>query len=216
MKTFPLVETTFLLPGALGDIEVLVTPAPAENDRQATAIICHPHPLFGGTMKNKVVSTLARTFRELGLRTVRFNFRGVGRTAGKYDEGIGETEDLLKVIEWVKTVYPKDPLWLSGFSFGAYVSARAAVQVVPSQLVSIAPQVSRFIDAKLPPILCPWVLVQGDEDTVVSPQELKEWIPTLSHPPEMIWIHGAGHFFHGKLVELRERLKSYMNPRIRI
>lgn len=210
MQNFPESEAIFLLPGSAGDIEVLATPAGEEKQIPAVAVICHPHPLHGGTMQNKVVSTLARTFRELGLRTVRFNFRGVGRTAGSFAEGIGESDDLLTVIDWVKQVCPGDKLWLAGFSFGAYVSARVATQIEVAQLVSVAPQVSRFVEAKLPEITCPWVLVQGESDEIVSPEEVFAWVDGLSNKPVLIRMPGAGHFFHGQLMELRRRLQDVL------
>lgn len=211
-SSFPTTETTFLLPGPAGDIEVLATPAPDDSTRRsAIAVICHPHPLHGGTMTNKVVTTLAKTFRDLGMRTVRFNFRGVGKSTGTHAEGIGETDDLLTVVKWAQSVSPGDELWLAGFSFGAFVSARGATQIETAQLVSIAPQVSRFIETKLPEITCPWVLVQGEEDEVISPSEVYAWIETLKHKPKLIRMSGAGHFFHGKLTELRDRLVEVLS-----
>src|SRR5579872_6154275 len=104
MPAFPKEETTLLFPGPVGDIEVWVSPT--DNESAPTGIICHPHPLHGGAMKNKVVSTIARAFQELGLRTIRFNFRGVGKSAGTYDEGRGETDDVLALAEWVKSNFP--------------------------------------------------------------------------------------------------------------
>lgn len=205
MKHFPLEETTFLLKGPIGAIETLVSPI-LENPRDTVAIICHPHPLFGGTMNNKVVTTLARTFHELNIATVRFNFRGVGKTEGTFAEGIGETEDLLAIIQWVKEVCPGKVIWLAGFSFGGFVAARAATRISVEQLVTVAPQVSRFIEVSLPPITCPWILIQGDKDEVVSAAEVYAWIDTLQIKPHLIHIAEAGHFFHGKLVELREKL----------
>lgn len=208
MQIFPSTESKFIFPGTVGNLEVWTTPN--ENQKNATAIICHPHPLHGGTMTNKVVTTLARTFSELGLRTVRFNFRGVGKSEGEYDAGIGETNDLLALVKWVKTVNPQDEIWLAGFSFGGFVAARAAVQISPAQLVTVAPQVSRFIEDKLPPITVPWILVQGEQDDVVSPQEVFAWIETLNPKPVVIRMPDAGHFFHGKLTELRMELLAKM------
>lgn len=205
MKQFPLTETTFLLKGPTGAIETLVSPE-LENTRNVIAILCHPHPLFGGTMHNKVVTTLARTFHELNIPTVRFNFRGVGKTEGTFAEGIGETDDLLAIIQWVKETSPGKVIWLAGFSFGGFVAARAATQIPVAQLVTVAPQVSRFIETSLPPITCPWILIQGDKDEVVSAAEVYAWIDTLKIKPHLIRIAEAGHFFHGKLVELREKL----------
>jgi len=119
---------TFLLPGPTGALEAMAA-CPAEDEAvPATAVICHPHPQQGGTMHNKVVHTLARTFSELGLRTVRFNFRGVGASAGHFDHGNGETEDLLAVVSWVRAQRPQDQIWLAGFSFGGYIAARGAQQ----------------------------------------------------------------------------------------
>jgi hypothetical protein len=212
MQIFPQEEETkILLPGPAGAIEVLTAPAPDEANRQlATVIICHPHPLFGGTMQNKVVSTLARTFKELGLRTVRFNFRGVGKSEGVHDNGIGETEDLLTLVKWIREISPQDAIWLAGFSFGAFVSARAATQTLVAQLVSVAPQVSRFIEDKTPPITCPWVLVQGEKDEVVSPAEVFAWYDTLNPKPILIRMPEATHFFHGQLMQLREKLQEVL------
>lgn len=199
-----------LIPGAAGDIELIETPA-ENNSISATAIICHPHPLFGGTMNNKVVTTLARVFHELGLHTIRFNFRGVGKSSGKYDEGRGEVEDLLAIAAWIKKSRPLDALWLAGFSFGAYVATKAATQLSVAQLVTIAPQVSRFKEEIMPPITCPWVLVQGEKDEVVSPEDVFAWIETLDPKPQVIRMPEAGHFFHGQLLELREKLTAVLS-----
>ncbi len=207
MLVFPSQESSFLYPGPVGNIEVLTT-VPEKNPLSASVIICHPHPLYGGTMTNKVVSTLARAFHNLGLRTVRFNFRGVGKSAGTHDEGKGETADLLELAYWLQMLFPNDELWLAGFSFGGFVAASASTQLSIAQLISVAPQVSRFISPKLPPITCPWLIIQGEEDEVVSPQELYDWIDTLTLKPRLIRIPSAGHFFHGQLIRLRETLEQ--------
>jgi alpha/beta superfamily hydrolase len=203
MQTFPHDETQFIFKGPVGNIEVWVKPC--ENAAK-TAIICHPHPLFGGTMTNKVVTTLAKALHELGLNTVRFNFRGVGKTEGVHDEGRGEAEDVLAIARWVYDVRPKDNLWLAGFSFGGYVAARAASQLPAEQLISIAPQVSRFFDAPIGEISCPWLIVQGEKDDVVSPLAVYEWIKTLNPEPTLIRLPDAGHFFHGQLGVLQKVL----------
>lgn len=210
MQIFPLEESTFLLPGAAGDIEILTTPQDETRAqlKNATAIICHPHPLFGGTMHNKVVTTLARVFRDVGLRSVRFNFRGVGKSSGLHDEGRAEVDDLITIVNWVKQVFPNDPIWLAGFSFGAYVATKGAMQISPQQLVTIAPQVSRFQQDDLTLVTCPWLLVQGERDEVVSAEEVFAWIETLPHKPKVIRMPTAGHFFHGQLMELRRLLEK--------
>lgn len=205
MQILPAKESSFLLTGSVGEIETVVT---EYENAVATAIICHPHSLFGGTLNNKVVTTLARTCRDLGLRTVRFNFRGVGKSQGSFDGGKGETDDLLAIASWVKTQYPKDKLWLAGFSFGSYVATRAATQLSIAQLISVAPPVINFNFSELPPITCSWLIVQGEQDEIVSPEAVFAWIDTLNPPPTVIRMPGASHFFHGQLMELRRKIEE--------
>ena len=199
-----------MLSGPAGDLEVVASPAVGVRDKSAVAIVCHPHPLHGGTMTNKVVTTLVKTFRELGLATVRFNFRGVGKSAGRFADGVGEVEDLLAVVDWVKKMLPNDDLWLAGFSFGGYIAAKVATQIPVAQLVTVAPQASRFTAEPFPPIMCPWVLVQGERDEVVPPEEVFAWVETLDRKPIVIRMPGAGHFFHGQLLELQKKLQGVL------
>jgi alpha/beta superfamily hydrolase len=202
-------ENDFLLPGPVGDLELTTAPAPAEGAaNQKVAIICHPHPLFGGTMTNKVVTTLARTFKEMNIATVRFNFRWVGRSTGTFAEGIGEMDDVLAVVAWVKQVKPSADIMLAGFSFGAAISATVATRIKVTQLVSIAPPVPRFNLLELPPVTCPWLVVQGEEDGVVIPADVYAWVATRQPPPTLIRIANAGHFFHGQLLVLREKIQA--------
>lgn len=207
MLSFPSQESTFLFPGAVGDIEVLTT-APEHHQPIASVIICHPHPLYGGTLHNKVVSTLARALQNLNLRTVRFNFRGVGRSAGAHDEGRGETADVIALAQWLQALFPQDALWLAGFSFGGFVAAAAATQLSIARLISVAPQVSRFLSPKLPAVTCPWLIIQGEQDEVVPPAEVYAWVETLQPQPQLIRLPGAGHFFHGQLLELRQCIEA--------
>ncbi|MEO8402335.1 MAG: alpha/beta fold hydrolase [Gammaproteobacteria bacterium] len=206
MQPFPPNESTLILQGPAGDLELLALPT--EKPSNTTAIICHPHPLFGGTMKNKVVTTLSRVCHDLGARTVRFNFRGVGKSAGIHDEGRGEVDDVLVIADWIKTNFPNDKIWLAGFSFGAYVATKAAMKLSPAKLITIAPQASRFKQDDLIQVTCPWILVQGEEDEVVSAEDVFAWVETLQPKPQVIRMPGAGHFFHGQLLELRSRLES--------
>jgi alpha/beta superfamily hydrolase len=199
---FPDTPATFLLDGPSGALEV-ATAIPADDARAGTVVICHPHSLQGGTMTNKVVTTLERALRELGLATVRFNFRGVGQSGGAFDDGIGETEDLAAVTGWVRRVRPLDALWLAGFSFGSYVALRAARRLDAAQLIQIAPPVGRWQFAQIVLPDCPWLVVQGDADEIVDAQAVYAWIASLPRPPQLVKLADTSHFFHGKLMDLR-------------
>ena len=132
----------------------------AREERNAFAVVWHPHPLYGGTMHNKIVTTLAKAFQAMGVLTIRFNFRGVMESEGRFDSGEGELQDLLAVINWIQQERGKKELWLGGFSFGSFIAAKAATQIPVNRLVTIAPPVQHFPMKDLPPITCPWVLVQ--------------------------------------------------------
>ena len=192
--------------GNAGNIEVLITRPETVNDKTPIAIISHPHPLYGGTMTNKVVSILAKTFAELGAITVRFNFRGVGESEGQYDNGIGEAEDLQLIAAECRKWRPQAPIWLAGFSFGAYVTTRAQTNIQPEKIVLVAPPVSMYPFAELAEITCPWVVIQGGQDEVISASEVKNWVTQRSNAPKLIWMDEAGHFFHGKLIQVKEHL----------
>lgn len=200
-----------LLPGPAGAIELIA--AGAEGARCAgTAVICHPHPLQGGTMHNKVVTMLDRSLRELGLDTVRFNFRGVGASSGGFDEGRGEGADVEAIVAWLRAQRPEDAIWLAGFSFGSYVALRTADAVDADALITIAPPVGRwpFDDIMLPQ--CPWLVVQGDEDEVVDPDAVYAWIDGLASPPQLVRMPETGHFFHRRLIDLRGAVKHAAKP----
>ncbi|HET6726287.1 MAG TPA: alpha/beta fold hydrolase, partial [Gammaproteobacteria bacterium] len=145
------------LSGGAGDIEALLDePRGAPT---AIAVVCHPHPLFQGTMHNKVAHILARALTDLGALALRFNFRGVGASAGEHDGGDGETDDAVAVAEWLREQHPALPFWLGGFSFGAMVTLRAASRLQPAALVTVAPPVERLSPFAHPH--CPWLLLQG-------------------------------------------------------
>lgn len=176
----------------------------------AFGVICHPHPLYGGTLDNKVVYTLARVFQEFGAATIRFNFRGVGASEGEFNNGIGETDDVLAVIEYGRKRWPGTPLWLGGFSFGGAVALRAASVAKPQRLVAAAPAISRvdLSGSALPDY--PWLIVQGDADDVVSPREVIDWANGLAYRPRLTLLPGVGHFFHGELNALRGAVADYL------
>ena len=201
------VNASFLLAGPAGPLEVAVDRAGAP--RPVVAIVCHPLPTEGGSMHNKVVTMAARALRECGVDTVRFNFRGVGKSGGRFDDGNGESDDLRAVAAWVRAQRPDAALWLAGFSFGAYVSLRMASQLQPSGLVSIAPPVGRSWDFKsIVPPTCPWLVVQGEDDEIVDPQAVYAWAAAMPRPPEVVRMAGASHFFHRKLIDLRGAVRN--------
>ena len=207
-KPFPEEREEFLLRGPAGALECISEVPEKDDEVPATIVICHPHPQHGGTMHNKVVTIVERSMRELGLRTVLFNYRGVGLSEGSYDDGYGETDDLFSVIEWVRRARPEDDLWLGGFSFGAYVSLRAAQNVKLGQLISVAPPVDRYGFSELEHPGCPWLVVQGDEDDVVSFDAVQLWVDALKPQPDFIPMQRTGHFFHRRLMDLRGLLKN--------
>ncbi len=203
---FPCTPAAFVIPGVVGELELLTACPPSARARPVTAVICHPHPLHGGSMQNKVVHTLARGFGELGLRSVRFNFRGVGRSGGEYDHGMGETEDLLAVIAWVRARRPQDRIWLAGFSFGSYVALQASVRIDIDQLVLVAPPVNLYEFSALALPSCPLLVIQGGADEVVPAAQVRSWVEQLASSPRLIYLEGVSHFFHGRLNELRDEM----------
>jgi uncharacterized protein len=205
---FPHENSQFLIPGPAGDLEIMTT-WPHLADPLGIGIICHPDPRQGGTMNNKVVTTLARAFIELNLATVRFNFRGIGNSSGEYGHTQGELADLNAVIAWAKQQLPALPLWLAGFSFGSYISALAAPAAKPRALISIAPPVNRYDFNQLTQISCPWLVIQGDQDEVVPYAEVQAWAAQPPAPLKLITMTGATHFFHGRLIELRDYTEQW-------
>jgi alpha/beta superfamily hydrolase len=185
--------------GPSGAIECAID-APTGMSR-GVAVICHPHPQHGGTMDNKVVQTLARAFTQLGYTAVRFNFRGVGASAGDWAHGPGEIDDAMAVVAALRA--PGLPLVLAGFSFGAYVASHAAARlaaggVAAERLVLVAPAASRF---DMVPVSPDTLLVHGEADDVVPLAAVFDWARPQSLPVTV--IPGAGHFFHGQLTLLR-------------
>ena len=170
-----------------------------DTEPHAIAVIAHPLSTMGGTMDNKVVTTLTKAFIELGYAALRFNFRGVGESGGSYDEGNGETLDAIAAANFMRGEFPDLPLLLAGFSFGGYVQARAATELQPQRLALIAPAVGRFA---MPDVPANTLLIHGDLDEVVELRELLKWARPQHLP--VIVVAGAGHFFHGKLTQLKQ------------
>jgi alpha/beta superfamily hydrolase len=195
------------LQGGAGLIEALLDlPADAPC---GTAVIAHPHPLFGGTMTNKVVQTLARAFVQTGWRAVRFNFRGVGASAGVYDEGRGEAADMLEVI---RQVAPEGPLAVAGFSFGAFVTSHVVADLAPRQpekIVLVGTAASRFTVAPIAPQLHDRTLVlHGEQDDTVVLSSVMDWARPQSLPVTV--IPGVEHFFHGQLPLLKSLVVRHL------
>ncbi len=202
------------IPGRVGPLEALIGCPEVEPEKPIQAVICHPHPLYGGSMQNKVVHTLARGLAEQGACTLRFNFRGVGGSAGRYDHGTGESDDLVGIADWAQSRCPAAETWFAGFSFGAYVALRATARWPVARLILVAPPVNLYDFSALPAPGPAAVVLHGDEDEVVPVAGVRDWIRSLDVPPTLIIIRGAGHFFHQRLGDLRASLQSALAPRV--
>lgn len=198
LKTHPQ-EKHLMLAGPAGKIEARLTLPTSGSRYPAVAVICHPHPLHGGNLDNKVTTTLAKTMSALGIPVLRFNFRGVGASGGRFAAGIGETEDLLAVIRQAQGLYPGRDLWLAGFSFGAYIALRASQCTAVDRLITIAPPVNLYDVSQLVPPACPWQLIQGMDDEVVPYKDVLKWATRLYPAPQTTYLEGVDHYFHGKL-----------------
>ena len=203
----------FFFNGADGRLEghLLV---PEEIKKPYVAILGHPHSLQGGSMNNKVVTTMARAFRELGIPSLRFNFRGVGNSEGEFDNGIGESEDMLCLARLWAGEVPTSQFIFAGFSFGAYVTYRAAAQWPHELLISVAPAVDRneyTCFSEIPPV---WHIFQGDNDEVVPLAKVLGFAAECTSTLSVHRFPDTGHFFHGKLLLLKEKLMSIIKREV--
>ena len=183
---------TVLLAGPAGQLEVVIN-RPLSTPR-GIALVAHPHPLYGGTLENKVVQTLASTFAELDCVALRMNFRGVGESQGKHDEGNGETDDMLFLADYAKREFGEVPIFLAGFSFGGFVQTRVATKLDITKLVLIAPAAGRFDVADVKPDT---LVIHGEEDDTVPLKAIMDWARPQNLP--IVVIPGADHFFHKRL-----------------
>ena len=201
-------ETPVVIDGPVGQLESLYL----DNEQpRGIALICHPNPVQGGTMLNKVVSTLQRTARDAGLITLRFNYRGVGASQGTHDMGTGEVDDAEAAAAWLREKHPDLPLTLFGFSFGGVVAAslggRLEAQGVQLEhLFMVAPAVMRLGEQDQLPQHGGLTVIQPETDEVIDPQLVYQWSEQLQRPHELLKVAECGHFFHGKLTDLKDLL----------
>ncbi len=195
--------------GPAGALEALVE-TPREAPPRAAAVICHPHPLHGGTMNNKVAHTLARAFLARQFLALRFNFRGVGASEGEFDDGRGELQDALAAVAEARRRVPGAAVWLAGFSFGAAIAIAAAAEARAAGLITVAPPAARLEDTGTG-LEIPWLVIQGDQDELVNVDDTIEWVNSLGPGPELQVFADTEHFFHGKLVELREAVEAFID-----
>ena len=195
--------------GPAGRLEALLKEP--EGPITRAAIVCHPHPLFGGTMHNKVVFRIARALNESGFAVLRFNFRGVGRSAGQHDGGLGEQEDLRAAMDFITNRYPGAELWLAGFSFGAMVMWPVGCQDERARaIIAVGLPVSRHsFDAS---VSCdkPKLFVQGSLDEFGVPADLERFVEGLSQPQQLLIVEGADHFFEGRLSQLHKGVAEFI------
>jgi alpha/beta superfamily hydrolase len=195
----------FTVDGKAGQLEGLVHMP--DDIPCALAVVAHPLPTMGGNMDNKVAVTLAKTFAELGCVALRFNFRGVGASEGEFTGGEGEEQDLVDVVHYAQEQFGEElPLLLSGFSFGGYVAARAALRLKPQHLILAAPAVGRFA---MPAVSPDTLVIHGEHDDVVPLADALDWARPQHLP--IVVLPQAEHFFHGRLTQLRDIVKRHFS-----
>ena len=204
-----------MLPGEAGPIEAILQAPRDAVARPGIAVICHPHPFAGGAMSNKLTWMLASAALRVGLLAVRFNFRGVGRSAGAHDNGRGERADTERVAATLRELEPDGPLLLAGFSFGADVAIAAAQALSPTALVTVAPPL-HYLDAPAawrgPE--CPWQLLHARDDDVVPYERTQQRLAAYERSPEIVSFDTGGHFFHGSVNTLRDAVMPFLQARL--
>ncbi len=202
------------IPGPAGPLEGLLQEREHDPAR-IIALVCHPHPLYGGTLHNKVVHRAASTLHQLGVVVLRFNYRGVGTSAGRYDEGAGELEDARSALRWLEARHPEARRWLVGFSFGAWVAARlAASEPAIERVVMIAPGVRTSSFESMRTSTVPKLVIQGTGDDICPLSALELDYPTWSDPKELAIVEGGTHFFDRQLSALGDALAKHLEPLI--
>ncbi len=199
-------ENPVMIDGPVGALEALHLPV---ADARGIALVCHPNPSEGGSMLNKVVSTLQRTARDSGLATLRFNYRGAGKSAGEHDMRSGEVDDAQAALTWLQEQHPGLPIYLLGFSFGGFVAGSLSGRlqqagVAVKQLYLVAPAVMRFDAEHVLANNCQLSVIQPEKDEVIDPELVYQWSSGLTQPHELLKVAECGHFFHGRLVDLKK------------
>ena len=205
------IETHFLA-GAAGRLEALLE-EPEDGTPLQAALVCHPHPQHGGTMHNKVVYRTARGMLRAGAAVLRFNYRGVGNSAGRYDQGEGELDDARSALRWLEARHPQARLWLAGFSFGSWVAARlAASETAIERVVLIAPGVRTSSFESMRTATVPKLVIQGTADDICPLGALELEYPKWSDPKELVIVEGGTHFFDRQLSALGDALSQHLEP----
>ncbi len=211
-------EELLMIPGPAGLLQSVLHQGNENgvfSSRNWLVILCHPHPVHGGTMENKVVTTLMRTYRDLGIHVLRFNFRGVGKSEGTFDNAIGERDDLRAVVTWANEVLPDAGLLLAGFSFGSSIAAQISYEVPGLlHLTLVAPPVERYPYAIENRFACATCVIQGDKDERVIAQGVYNWVTRLHGHVKLLRYPEAGHFFHGFLTELKADLTQILQQQL--
>lgn len=207
-------EQSVFIDGPSGILEAVAHQGNSDGplaDQRLCALVCHPHPSHGGTMDNKVVTTLMRTYRDLGIHVMRFNFRGVGKSAGVFDHAVGEVDDLVAVINWLAQTIPSHGLALAGFSFGSSIAAQASYRISNVRhLTLVAPPIERYPYDRDQQFTAPVCIIQGDKDERVFAEGVYAWQKQLRGESALLRYPDAGHFFHGYLSALKADLTQVL------
>ncbi|WP_119343197.1 alpha/beta hydrolase [Facilibium subflavum] len=208
---------TDVIQGNKGEIEIAYDPPKSNTYPDITAVVCHPHPLFQGSMHNKVVTTISRALTGLGVGCMRFNYRGVGKSQGCYDNGVGEVDDALSVAMHILKQHLEQKIIFTGFSFGGSVAYKAAMKCQNTVgLLTVAPAVVNFPLEGIKEPTMPWCVIQGIDDEVVDAQAVFDFAIKTNVPVHIIKLDQVGHFFHGKLVELKNEIQWYFQQRLQL